>query len=178
MALHRLSQRFEMHSAACGIDVRAVRGSVSHCDLRAKPAQQTGSDFAHSAIRTIQDDTQTGEPGSLWEMGDQDLLIPLSPTRRIRCGDLPIGNSIGVLVLYSRPEEFRDSFLNFLLVLFAQFCPVGCEYFDAVVFVRIVRSGNHHAAGITEPLGKKRDGRCGYDARLLDDSGRSRDTLL
>src|SRR3989442_2439184 len=107
MALHRLSQRFEMHSAACGIDVRAVRESMSHCDLRAKPAQQTGGDFAHSAIRTIQDDTQTGEPGSLGEMGDQDLLISLSPTRRIRCGDLPIRNSVGVLAFFVRAEEFR-----------------------------------------------------------------------
>src|SRR6267142_3014277 len=167
-----------MHSPACRIDVRAVRRSVSHCDYRAKPAQQTRSDFAHRSVRAIQNDTQTAKPGSLGEMGDQALLISLSPTRRIRCRDLPTRNSIRLIALFGRAAQVGDAFLDFAFIPIAQLCPIRREYLDAVVFVGIVRSGNHHAAGVTEPLGEKRDGRRGYDAGILDNSGRPRDTLL
>src|SRR5436190_24000383 len=53
------------------------------------------------------------------------------------------------------------------LIGIRQLRSIRAEYFDAVVLIRIMRSRNHHATRIAQPLRQQRDCRRRNDAGVL-----------
>src|SRR5438093_13402188 len=139
-----------MYSSATRVDVGSGGRRVAYKHMRSQWSKQSRSDFAHRAVCAVDDNAQSGKPVTRRKMRGEDLLVPLHPSRRIGSGNIPPGNVVGMLLKLWRVQQLKDARLDLCFVGISQFRSVGGEDFDPVIFVRIMRSGNHDTARIAE----------------------------
>src|SRR4030095_1503693 len=111
-------------------------------------------------------------------MGEEDLLVPLMPAGIIGGSNLAFRYFVLMLKLAIGPEDLENSFFDFFLIRVCQFRAVSSKYFDAVVLIRIVRSGNHDATRISKPFCEKRDCWSRNHTCVLECGRRTRESLL
>ena len=149
---HLRAQEIRHRGAAAPVDVEAVRGHADRHDCRAKFPQHRGCDSIGSAIGTIEDDLQIVQSQPPRETGLHRLDIPpprvfeprCSTQLRRRC------HAVGEVAVHQRFD------LKFPFV--GQFVAVRTEQLDAVIFVSIMRRGDHHPQIGPQAAGQHRDG--------------------
>ena len=111
-------------------------------------SSNAGSDFAHRAIRAIDDDANAGQPLGPAEMRQQQFLIyrfgQSAVVRALTLRDRGIASTS--CTCRFRLQEFGNRAVRSRLRPHRSASCHRGEHLDAIVFVRIVRSGNHDAA--------------------------------
>ena len=136
---HLLRQRLGRGRADVVIDVEAVRLDADLDHFGAELPQRLGRDLVGGAVGAIDDDAQAVEgniarqrPLGVFDVARGDVVDALGAAELRRFGE-PAG------------EVVVDQRLDVRLDLVRQLEPVGPEQLDAVVLVKIVRGGDHHA---------------------------------
>src|SRR5262245_3082561 len=138
---------------AIPVDVEAVGFDANPDDFGAEFPQRLGRHFVGCPIGAIDHRPDTVEADVLRQrpLGEFDVALARAVDAGGAADLLRLGEQVGAVAFH------QD--LDRLLVLVGELVAVGTEQLDAVVAVRVVRGGDHHAKIGTQRPGQHGDGR-------------------